>query len=146
MVLDFLCCIFAFMLSAWTAHRPVQHPDSPTQPCCMIVWFKIHSAQTLAWTRTFVAVTFEVVDGAHVSVLAGLRLTHSTGTATLTRLRAVLGHKLLFELQDGEIWAHIVTWSHRYTVTRVTEGHLQGSICLGRCSHTEHMAHKSPHS
>lgn len=50
-------------------------------------------------THTFVAVTFEVVDGADVTVLAGLGLAHSAGAGAFTGLRAVLCHKLLLQLQ-----------------------------------------------
>lgn len=51
-------------------------------------------------THTSVAVPFEVIDGAHVSTLAALGLTHGARAGAFTALRTVFSHKLLVKLKD----------------------------------------------
>lgn len=96
------------------------------------------------YTHTSVAVPSEVIDGADVAVLAGLRLTHCSGAGAFTGLRTVLSHKLLIQLQRGE-WRD--QWiALRHTAITVPGGLLLCSICWGKCSHTGYMVHRFLHS
>lgn len=97
---------------------------------------------------TFMTVTFEVIDGADIIILAGLWLACNTSAGAFTGLRTVLGHKCLLQLQVGqkrwkERWNEVK--SHNSTHT-VPQGILQRSICWSRCSHTVRMAHRFLHS
>lgn len=49
-------------------------------------------------THTSVAVTFEVIDGTDITVLAGFGLADSAGACAFTGLRTVFSHKRLFQL------------------------------------------------
>lgn len=51
-------------------------------------------------THTFVAVPFEIIDGADMIIWAGLRSAHCPGDGAFAGLRTVLSHKCLFQLRD----------------------------------------------
>lgn len=47
-------------------------------------------------------VTFEVIDGADIIILAGLWMVHNTSAGAFIGLRTVLRHKFLLQLQVGQ--------------------------------------------
>lgn len=78
---------------------------------------------------TFVAVPFEVKDGADVTVLAGLGLTHSSCARAFTGLSTVLGDKPFSELQDEDREEKVRNHHRPTTDPSVPTASVQGSIC-----------------